>query len=182
MGAAGRLGADDRHGGPGGQGVAAPGHHAGGLLHEEHYRSLLRLAALLTGDAAVAEAVVADAMVADAAATTARAFAPGRSAEDRLRSLQQVVVLRCRRAGRYRRAAARRAQRVTADFARLPVVVALAGLPRGAREAVVLTHYLDLPAAQAAVVAGVSEALLSANLAAAMLALDGQLTAPSPDS
>jgi DNA-directed RNA polymerase specialized sigma24 family protein len=60
--------------------------------------------------------------------------------------------------------------------------MALLGLPRTAREAIVLTHYLDLPATQAAAIAGVSEALLTENLATAMLALDDRLIGLSPDS
>ena len=157
------------------------------MLPQEQYRSLLRLAALLTGDPAVAEAVVADAMVANAAvadtgAAILRAVAVGRSGGDRLNYLQRLVVIRCRRAGRCRRMSARRAQRAASDFARLPVVEALLALPRGAREAVVLTHYLDLGPAQAAAIAGVSEIRLRANLAAAMQALDNQLTALSLDS
>jgi DNA-directed RNA polymerase specialized sigma24 family protein len=145
-------------------------------LYEKYYRSLLQLAALLTGDAGVAEAVVADALAAIPPAVV------GWYPDDGLRYLQRLVLVRCRRTGRYRRLAVRSAQHAASDFGRLPVVMALIGLPRSAREAVVLTHYLDLPAAQAAAIAGVSEALLTANLATAMLALDDRLIELCPDS
>jgi len=159
------------------------GHDAGpsdgrarSLLCEKYYRSLLQLAALLTGDAGVAEAVVADALAAMPPVTD------GWSPDDYLRYLQRLVLVRCRRAGRYRRLSIRNGQHTASDFGRLPVVMALLGLPRSAREAVVLTHYLDLPAAQAAAMAGVSEALLAANLATAMLAIDDRFIGLSPDS
>jgi DNA-directed RNA polymerase specialized sigma24 family protein len=183
----GTPGGDDRQGRRGGRRLAAPDGHARSMLPQEQYRSLLRLAALLTGDPVVAQAVVADAIVAnavvaDAGAARPRAVAAGRAAGERLDHLQRLVVLRCRRAGRYRRVSARRTERTASDFARLPVVEALLALSRGAREAVVLTHYLELGPVQAAAIAGVSETLLRANLAAAMQALDDQLTALSLDS
>jgi len=156
--------------------AAGPPAGAASLVCEEYYRLLLQLAALLTGNAYVAEAAVADALAAIPPA------ALGWSPDDRLRYMQRLVLVRCRRAGRYRRLSVRSQQHGAADFGRLPVVMALLGLPRSAREAVVLTHYLDLPAAQAAVIAGVSETLLSANLANAMRALDDRLIGLSPDS
>ncbi len=168
----GRNGRSGRHG----HGLATTAERAASVLGAKYYRSLLQLAALLTGDPLVAEAVVADAL-----AATPRA-AVGWSTDDCLRYLQRLVLVRSRRAGRNRRVSVRPGQQAASEFARLPVVMALLSLPRSAREAVVLTHYLDLPAAQAAAVAGVSEALLTTNLATAMLALDDQLTELSPDS
>jgi RNA polymerase sigma-70 factor (ECF subfamily) len=174
----GHSGRNGRSGGNGRSGHAA-GTSTGparSLLCEKYYRSLLQLAALLTGDAKVAEAAVADALAA------IPPVAVGWSPDDCLRYMQRLVVVRCRRAGRYRRLSARSGQDAASDFGRLPVVMALLGLPRNAREAVVLTHYLDLPAAQAAAIAGVSETLLTANLATAMLSLDDRLIGLSPDS
>jgi hypothetical protein len=160
-----------------GHGAAQSADGARSALYETYYRSLLQLAALLMGDAGLAELVVADVL-----AVTPPA-AVGWGADDCLRYLQRLVLIRCRRgAGRYRRQSVRRGEDAASDFARLPVVMALLGLPRSAREAVVLTHYLDLPAPQAAAIAGVSEALLTANLATAMLALDDHLIGLSPDS
>jgi DNA-directed RNA polymerase specialized sigma24 family protein len=157
------------------QEAPAPGGNRS-VLCEKYYRSLMQLAALLTGDASVAEAVVADALGAIPPA------AAGWSADDCSRYLHRMVLVRSRRASRYRRLALRQGQQAASDFGRLPVVLALLGLPQSAREAVVLTHYLDLPAAQAAAIAGVSEALLTASLATAMLALDDHLIGLSPDS
>jgi DNA-directed RNA polymerase specialized sigma24 family protein len=63
------------------------------------------------------------------------------------------------------------------------VVQALRGLQARLREAIVLTHYLELPEARAAAIAGVTEAALRANLATAMRVLtEVQITGPSQDS
>jgi len=144
------------------------------LLHDEkQYQSLVRLAALLTGDAELAETVTADALT-GAPCPTAR----HRTSELCLAYLQRQVVERSR-LRRYRLASERRgAADQPAGFARLPVIAALRSLPLHVREAVVLTYYLDLPAAKAATIAGVSEAALRANLAAAMSALDDKLAGP----
>jgi DNA-directed RNA polymerase specialized sigma24 family protein len=164
------------HNGRSGRGAVQSADSARSALCEKYYRSLLQLAALLTGDAGLAEVLVADALAATPLA------AAGWGADDCVRYLQRLVLIRCRRAGRYRRQSAHRGEHAASDFARLPVVMALLGLPRSAREAIVLTHYLDLPAAEAAAIAGVSEALLTSNLATAMLALDDRLIGLSPDS
>ncbi|HTZ92712.1 MAG TPA: sigma factor-like helix-turn-helix DNA-binding protein [Streptosporangiaceae bacterium] len=157
--------------------ATSPADRARNSLPEMYYQPLLQLAALLTGDAVVAEAVVGDAFAAIPSAALASL-----SAADCLRYLQRLVIIRCRRAARFRRQTMPRGRHAVSDFARLPVVAALRGLPRTAREAVVLTHYLDLPVAQAAALAGVSEALLTANLATAMRAIDDHLIGLSPDS
>jgi Sigma-70, region 4 len=157
------------------------------LRDETQYRSLVRLAALLTGDAETAETVTADAMLAGPCSTRAH-----HSSEHCLGYLQQQVVVRSRRR-RYRpwserqgpavrpvrNAPPRREPPTAPEFSDLPVVAALRRLRPPVREAVVLTYYLDLPAAKAAAIAGVSEAALRANLAAAMRALTDQIT-PGP--
>jgi DNA-directed RNA polymerase specialized sigma24 family protein len=151
-------------------------------LLRTHYRMLVRLAALLTGDAALAEAVAADSCWAARGPTR---LWPDGAAE--LRCLQREVVMRSRRArrpqgmpGRHRPAAAPAPDAVgpppdAADFASLPVVRALRDLPARAREALVLTYYLDLPEQQAAAVAGVSLAALRRSLAVAFRALPADL-------
>lgn len=155
---------------------------------EKQYRSLVRLAALLTGDADTAETVAADAMVAGPCSPAPRQA----SSEHCLTYLQHQVVARSRRR-RYRSGSERQGPAgqpaddtpprrdlpAPAEFADLPVVAALRRLRPRVREAVVLTYYLDLPTAEAAAVAGVSEGALRASLAAAMRALDDQLT-PDP--
>jgi len=214
------------------------------LRDEKQYQSLVRLAALLTGDAEHAETVAADALVALPCAT-----ARLHSSELCLAYLQRQVVERSRgRPGRpagERHSGAEQSGRdapgrgeaqpgrrgtqpgrgeaqpgrgegsgrrgtqpgrseaqpgrggtqpgrggaqpgrseaqpgrgaaAPTEFARLPVIAALGELPPHVREAVVLTYYLDLPAAEAAAIAGVSEAALRANLAAAMRVLDDKL-------
>ena len=63
------------------------------------------------------------------------------------------------------------------------MVLALRGLQSRLREAIVLTHYLNLPEARAAAIAGVTESALRANLATAMRALDqSQITGPCQGS
>ena len=155
-----------------------------GLSYEAHYRSLVQLAALLTGDARAAEAAVADAL-----AAVSRSAATGADGDDFLRYLQRQVVVQCRRGKRSRGTARHVAGTGPADrpdygsdFARLPVVMALRGLPPRNREAIVLTHYLDLAPAQAAAIAGVSEAALRANLSKAMKDLSDLITGPYLDS
>jgi DNA-directed RNA polymerase specialized sigma24 family protein len=154
------------------------------MSYEAYYRSLVQLAALLTGDAGAAEAAVADAL-----ATVPRSAAADTGSDDFLRYLQRQVIVQCRRGRRSRRTARHVAgTELTApagngsEFARLPVVMALRGLPPRAREAIVLTHYLDLPPAQAAAIAGVSEAAMRATLTSAMQDLGEVITGPYPDS
>ena len=158
------------------------------ILHDEkQYRSLVRLAALLTGDAEAAETVAADALVAGPCSTR-----QNHGSEHCLTYLRQQVVARSRRrryrSGSQRREPAARPVRnvpprreppAAPEFSDLPVVAALRRLRPPVREAVVLTYYLHLPTAEAAAVAGVSEAALRANLAAAMRALEDQFT-PGP--
>ncbi len=159
------------------------GCRTGSVSYETHYRSLVQLAALLTGDANAAEAAVADAL-----AGLPRAAAVGLSTDDFLRYLQRRVIVQCRRSRRAASAARHAAGTNPADspqdgseFARLPVVMALRGLPPQRREAVVLIHYLDLPPAQAAAIAGISETVLQANLSSAMQDLGDLITGPYPD-
>lgn len=132
-------------------------------LHEAYYRQLVRLAALLTGDPDAAEEIACDAL---AMLPLSRASGRARS-DDAARYLQRQVLIRCRRI-RLRRPGA-------PGFAGLPVIRALQALPPYGREAVVLTHYLDLTRPQAAIVAGVSEAELQKRLGRAMQMLQTRL-------
>jgi DNA-directed RNA polymerase specialized sigma24 family protein len=156
----------------------------GSVSYEAYYRSLVQLAALLTGDASAAEAAVADAL-----AAVPRSAPVALDSDDFLRYLQRRVIVQCRRSRRSRSAARHvggtdpaDSPRDACDFDRLPVVMALRGLPPRGREAIVLTHYLDLPPAQAAAIAGVSEAVLRANLTSAMRDMGDLITGPCPDS
>jgi DNA-directed RNA polymerase specialized sigma24 family protein len=129
-------------------------------LHEAYYRQLVRLAALLTGDQHAAEEVATAAL---AALPPSLALASDNVA----RFLQRQVLVRCRRT--------RPRQSDAPGFAQLPVVRALQELPLHGREAVVLTHYLELTGQQAAVVAGVSQAVLHKRLGRAMQVLQERL-------
>jgi DNA-directed RNA polymerase specialized sigma24 family protein len=80
--------------------------------------------------------------------------------------LQRQVLVRCRRT---------RPRQPAPGFAALPVVRALRELPTPGREAVVLTHYLELTHKQAAGVSGVSEAVLQKRLGRAMQMLQDRL-------
>jgi DNA-directed RNA polymerase specialized sigma24 family protein len=129
-------------------------------LHEAYYRQLIRLAALLTGDPDTAEEVACAAL-----ASLPASLAP--RSDDIARYLHRQVLLRCRRT--------RPRQSGAPGFARLPVVRALQELPQLGREAVVLTHYLELTRHQAALVAGVSQAVLHKRLGRAMQMLQDRL-------
>jgi len=152
-------------------------------IYGAQYRSLVRLAALLVGDAGPAEAVVQDSFVAVRGAS--------RRLQDRdkaLSYLRRSVVVRSRLIRR----------RVTAGLAesgRAPqpsgaghgimkpahsaVISALDALPPRQREALVLRFYLDLPEAQAASAMGVSPDALTKHTSRAMAALSGVLTPES---
>jgi DNA-directed RNA polymerase specialized sigma24 family protein len=133
-------------------------------LRDKYYRPLVRLAALLTGDADTAEAVVCDVLT----ALRPRAPIDPDPSEEVLLYLQQRVLARTRRI---------RCHGPTAtDFTSLPVVRALQGLPRRGREAVVLTLYLDLSEHEAAHVAGVTPTALHQSLSEAMRALKDRFT------
>lgn len=155
-------------------------------LHRTHYRSLIRLAALLTGDTGAAEAVVVDSFV--ALDRTRKGLRP----DDALPYLRRLVVARSRPAARHHRPASGDQSRVVArmpgypdptqqtpPFERSVVVRALAALPPAQREAVVLTHYLDLTDEQAAAAMRVSQAAVRRHLAAAKTALHAVLTLES---
>jgi DNA-directed RNA polymerase specialized sigma24 family protein len=146
---------------------------AGCPLSQAGYFLLVRLAALLTGDAQMAETV---ATASCRAVLRAAGLRPDSS--DALRRLQRETVTRSRRAMRHRHARGQHSHGANpdaTDFASMPVVAALRRLPAGPREALVLTYYLDLTEQQAAAIAGVSLTLLRRNLAVALGALPADL-------
>ena len=146
------------------------------LAYQVHYPSLVRLAALLTGDAGLGEQVAEDAFV----AVFSSPVLSGR-AKAHLAALLRLVVAGSRQAVRRSPVGAAGPGQAAAgertEFARLPVVLALCALPHAQREAVVLTYYLDLDEAQAAAAAAVSRAALRRNLGQAVDALSGVLDA-----
>jgi DNA-directed RNA polymerase specialized sigma24 family protein len=157
-------------------------------LYADHYGSIVRLAALLTGDADCADDVAVDSFVALCSAGFVKVG-------DRAVSyLRRQVVIRSRQATRRVRTGdyaepqaagtgpghsdcpdCSGGQSAAGGFGSLPVVLGLMTLGRAEREAVVLTRYLDLSERQAAAAAGVSEAALRRDLANATEVLRGWL-------
>jgi DNA-directed RNA polymerase specialized sigma24 family protein len=128
-------------------------------LYTDHYGTLVRLAALLTGDAACADDVAVDSFAALCSAGLVD------SGDRALSYLRRQVVMRSRQASR--RLRTRSCGPAPCAFGELPVVLGLLTLRPAEREAVVLTSYLDLPESQAAAAAGVSQAALRRDLASA---------------
>jgi RNA polymerase sigma factor (sigma-70 family) len=167
-----------------GQAGAAPGSAEPGAcpaladLYHTHHRSLIRLAALLTGDTGSAETVVVDSFVA-----LNRTRKTLRTGDDALPYLRRLVVARSRSAARRHRPAggepgpaAGRGDRTGESRQQQPfedssIVRALRALPAAQREAVVLTLYLELDDEEAAAAMRVSQAALRRHLAAARTAL-----------
>jgi DNA-directed RNA polymerase specialized sigma24 family protein len=116
-------------------------------LYEEHYASLVRLAALLVHDTATAEVIVQDSFVAIAAAVRRRGHLDGA-----LDFLRQSVLERSR-SGRYRSAAANASANGSA-----PLLAALGALPARQREVLVMRYYANLSEEQTADAIGISRA------------------------
>lgn len=147
-------------------------------LYRAHYRSLVRLAALLTDDVAAAEKVVQDSFVALHAAWQGH-----RGRDQGPAYLRRAVVSGCRALLRRRPIAARDASRLRdgksgADHpatawleCSAAVTAALRTLPARQREALVLRYYSDLSEAQAAAVMGISNGAVRTHTARAMASL-----------
>jgi len=146
-------------------------------LYSEHYRSLVRLAALLVRDVATAEEVVQDSFVA-----MHGGWRQLRDSDKALSYLRQSVVNRSRSALRHQVVVDRNAPKPSpgmpsAEHAaitvleRSAVVAALRALPPRQREALVLRYYGDLSDAQIAVAMGISKGAVKSHTARAMIAL-----------
>jgi DNA-directed RNA polymerase specialized sigma24 family protein len=129
-------------------------------LYEEHYASLVRLAALLVHDTATAEVIVQDSFVAIAAAWRRRGHLDGA-----LDFLRQSVVERSR-SGRYRSSAANGSANGSA-----PLLAALGALPARQREVLVMRYYANLSEEQAADAIGISRAAVRRHATRANAAL-----------
>jgi RNA polymerase sigma-70 factor (sigma-E family) len=150
-------------------------------LYSEHYRSLVRLAALLLDDVGQCEEVVQDAYI--------RVHAAWGRLADRdkaLAYLRQTVVNLARSTLRRRLVALKHAPKPMPDAAsaeegayarveRAAVVAALRELPRRQREAVVLRYYADLSEADAASVMGCSVGSVKAYTSRGLAALGTKL-------
>ena len=156
---------------------------AGTMLYAGHYRSLVRLAALLLRDAGAAEEVVQDSFVAMHGAWR-RLSDPDRA----LAYLRQSVVNRSRSALRHRTVVARNAPRPPPDAAsaehgamvaleHAEVLAALRLLPQRQREVLVLRYYADLSEADIADAIGISRGAVKSHASRGMAALRDTLEA-----
>jgi RNA polymerase sigma-70 factor (sigma-E family) len=146
-------------------------------LYAEHYRSLVRLAALLVRDVATAEEVVQESF-----AAMHSGWLRLRDSEKALSYLRQSVVNRSRSVLRHRIVVDRNVpkpapdmpsaeQGAIAQLERSAVIAALRTLPARQREALVLRYYGDLSEAQIAAAMGISRGAVKSHTARAMSAL-----------
>jgi len=147
------------------------------VLYAAHYRSLVRLAALLLRDVATAEEVVQDSFVA-----MHDGWRRLRDNDKALSYLRQSVVNRSRSVLRHQVVVDKNAPKPAPDMPsaeqgaialleRSAVVTALRTLPRRQREALVLRFYGDLSEAQIAATMGITKGAVKSHTARAMTAL-----------
>ncbi len=150
-------------------------------LYSLHYRTLVRLAALLVRDVPTAEEVVQDAFVA-----MHDAWQRLRESENALAYLRQAVVNRSRSVLRHRTVVDKNLQKAPPDMPsaehgamalleRSAVIAALRGLPDRQREAIVLRYYADLSEAEIAATMGISRGAVKSHTARGMTALRSAL-------
>src|ERR1700759_1075990 len=146
-------------------------------LYSQHYRSLVRMAALLLRDTPTAEEVVQDSFVA-----MHGGWQRLRDTEKALAYLRQAVVNRSRSVLRHRTVVDKNLQKAPPDMPsaehgalvlleRSAVVAALRGLPDRQREAIVLRYYADLSEAEIAAAMGISRGAVKSHTARGMSAL-----------
>ena len=150
-------------------------------LYSQHYRALVRLAALLLRDTPTAEEVVQDSFVA-----MHGGWQRLRDTEKALAYLRQAVVNRSRSVLRHRTVVDKNLQKAPPDMPsaehgalvlleRHAVVAALRGLPDRQREAIVLRYYADLSEAEIAAAMGISRGAVKSHTARGMSALRAAL-------
>jgi RNA polymerase sigma-70 factor (sigma-E family) len=146
-------------------------------LYGTHYRSLVRLAALLVRDVGTAEEVVQDSFVAMHAS-----WRRLRDTDKALSYLRQSVVNGSRSVLRHRVVVDRNApkppplapsaeQGAITEIERTAVISALRRLPVRQREALVLRYYCDLSEAQIASTMGISRGAVKSHTARGMCSL-----------
>jgi len=146
-------------------------------IYTTHYRSLVRLAALLVRDVATAEEVVQDSFIGMHAA-----WRRLRDTEKALSYLRQSVVNRSRSVLRHRVVVDKNAPKPAPDMPsaeqgaislleRAAVIAALRTLPPRQREALVLKYYADLSEAQIAAAMGISRGAVKSHTARGVAAL-----------
>jgi RNA polymerase sigma-70 factor (sigma-E family) len=154
-------------------------------LYHRHYRSLVRLAALLVQDIDAAEALVQDSFVAMHSAWRRLA-----DTDRALAYLHQAVVTRSRSARRHRVAAGKILPALTpgipgaspaglTELERSALVLALQTLAPRQREALVLTYYARLPEAQIASAMRISKGAVKSHTTQAMSSLRAELRTTS---
>jgi DNA-directed RNA polymerase specialized sigma24 family protein len=177
------------HGGRGARDTAGADTSARRTLDQRyraHYRSLVQLGALLTGDTLIAEEVAAVAL----AASVSDPF--GLRSDHALLRLRRQVVLNSRRAMRPRRASPGRRpaqdasgrEKTVTGWTTSPAVRFLGTLSTSQREAVVLRYYLDLSEHETAALMGTTVRTVRKCLASAMAAFgavppEGSESSPS---
>ena len=150
-------------------------------LYSQHYRALVRLAALLVRDTPTAEEVVQDSFVA-----MHGGWQRLRDTEKALAYLRQAVVNRARSVLRHRTVIDKNMQKAPPDMPsaehgalvlleRHAVVAALRDLPGRQREAIVLRYYADLSEAEIATAMGISRGAVKSHTARGMSALRAAL-------
>jgi RNA polymerase sigma-70 factor (sigma-E family) len=150
-------------------------------LYAEHYKSLVRLAAMLVRDTPTAEEAVQDAFVAMHAG-----WHRLEDTEKALAYLRQAVVNKSRSVLRHRIVVEKNLQNAPPDMPsaehgafvmleRSAVVAALRNLPERQREAIVLRYYADLSEADIAATMGISRGAVKSHTARGMAALRAAL-------
>jgi RNA polymerase sigma-70 factor (sigma-E family) len=150
-------------------------------LYTAHYRSLVRLSALLLRDVAAAEDVVQDAFVA-----MHKSWRSLRDPDKALAYLRQSVVNRSRSRLRHLKVVERKAPApmppgasaehgAFAALERTSVIAALRELPDRQREVLVLRYYGDLSEAQIADAMGISTGAVKSHASRGMSALRHRL-------
>jgi RNA polymerase sigma-70 factor (sigma-E family) len=150
-------------------------------LYSEHYRALVRLAAMLVRDTQTAEEVVQDAFVA-----MHGGWQRLRDNDKALAYLRQAVVNRSRSVLRHRTVIDKNMQKAPPDMPsaehgalvlleRHAVVAALRALPDRQREAIVLRYYADLSEAEIAASMGISRGAVKSHTFRGMTALRAAL-------
>jgi RNA polymerase sigma-70 factor (sigma-E family) len=146
-------------------------------LYTIHYRSLVRLAALLVRDEPTAEEVVQECFIA-----MHDGWHRLREEDKALSYLKQAVVNRARSVLRHRSVIDRNAPKPAPDMPsaeqgamslleRSAVIRALRGLPDRQRQALVLRYYADLSEAQIAEMMGISKGAVKSHTARGMSSL-----------
>lgn len=147
-------------------------------LYTAHYRSLVRLSALLVHDAGTAEEIVQDAFVA-----MHGRWARLREPDKALAYLRQAVVNRSRSALRHRKVVERHSagqelldspsaeHTVMVGLRHDAVIAALRRLPTRQRETLVLRYYADLSEAEIAETMGISRGAVKSHASRGLAAL-----------